>query len=122
MDLHARVDELCKALDARHTGCQIEVVRDDIQVVRTFSYASKHDLQITDVLRALASPDWQRAIAEVQAAVQVRVARYKEELRLENARAPLGTAPNLEGSTQESQSVTRRRWGRDPGTNLNDGA
>ena len=122
MNLHARVDELCKALDARHTGCQVKVVADDIEVLRTFSYASKQDLLITDVLRALTSPDWQRALADAQAAVLVRIAAYEEERALENAKTPLGIAPSLEGSRQELDSVTRRRWGRDPESNLNDGA
>jgi hypothetical protein len=120
VDLHARVDELCNALDARHTGCQVKVVGEDIQVLRTFAYASKRDLLITDVIRALTSPDWKRALADVQAAVLVRIAAYEEERRLENAKAPLGIAPNLEGSTQEYQSVTRRRESRESGTNLDD--
>jgi class 3 adenylate cyclase len=99
--LHARVGELCEALDARHTGCQVKVVGDDIRVVRTFSYASKRDLLITDVLRALTAPDWQRAIADAQAAVLARIAAYEEERRLEDAtpKTRLGIAPNLEAST-----------------------
>ena len=108
MNLNARVDELCKALDARHTGCEIEVVGDDIRVVRTFSYASKRDLLITDVLRALTAPDWHRAIADAHAAVSARVAAYEERSQ-EDARAGvrIGIAPGLKGSGEFESAVRR---------------
>lgn len=96
MNLNARVDELCKALDARHTGCEIEVLADDIRVARTFSYASRRDLLITDVLRALTAPDWHQAIADAQSAVSARVAAHEERSH-EDARAGVrfGIAPVL---------------------------
>jgi len=106
MNLHARIDELCKALDARHTGCEIEAVGDDIRLVRTFSYASKCDLLITDVLRALTSADWQRALSDAQAAVQARITAYEQARTLENASFPLvfGIAPSLAASIKGLQS------------------
>ena len=83
MQLFEIVDGLCEAIEARHMGCEIEVTDDNIRVVRTFSYPCPRDLLITDVLRALASPDWRQAIAEAQAAVQARIDAYEEKQRRE---------------------------------------
>jgi len=86
MNCYNIVDELCEALEARHTGCEIDVLGDDVRVVRTFSYASKRDLQITTVLRALASPDWRQMLADAQATLVGQVEAYEQMRKLDEAR------------------------------------
>jgi len=77
------IDALCAAIDARHTGCEIEVSDDGIRVISTFSYPSARDLLITDVLRAVASPDWRRSLADAQAAQTIRVDAYEANRKRE---------------------------------------
>ena len=83
MHLFELVDGLCEAIDARHAGCEIEILDDGIRVIRTFSYPCARDLLITDVLRAVTSPDWRQAIADAQAAQKARVAAYAEKRKRE---------------------------------------
>ena len=83
MQFFELIDGLCEAIDARHSGCEIEVSDEGIRVIRTFSYPSARDLLITDVLRAVASPDWRRALADAQSAQETRVKAYEEKRRLE---------------------------------------
>ena len=83
MQFFELIDGLCEAIDARHSGCEIEVSDDKIRVIRTFAYPCAQDLLITDVLRAVASPDWRRALAAAQAAQKSRVEAYAEKRRLE---------------------------------------
>ena len=98
MNLQEVVEHLCEAIDARHTGCQVEVVADEIRVVRTFPYASGRDLLITDVLRAVTSPDWRRGLADAQTARQARIAKIENGLRLQEE----GRGMRLSGSIPKS--------------------
>jgi hypothetical protein len=83
MKLLEVVNELCDAIDARHTGCEIAVLDGEVRIMRTFAYAGVRDLRITEVLRAIASPDWKKALAEIEAALKARTASYEERLKLE---------------------------------------
>ena len=83
MKLLEVVEELCDAIDARHTGCEISVLDGEVRILRTFAYAGVRDLRITEVLRAIVSPDGNKALADTEAALKARIASYEERLKLE---------------------------------------